>query len=95
MIVSFADSVTEAIWNAEFSKKIKLPASLQEIARRKLRMVDAATDLDALKIPPNNRLEALKGDRKGQYSIRINQQFRICFVWKDGNALDVEIVDYH
>jgi proteic killer suppression protein len=62
---------------------------------KKLWMIDAAPDLKSLRVPPSNRLEALKGDRKGQYSIRINRQYRICFKWESGNALDVEIVDYH
>jgi toxin HigB-1 len=68
---------------------------MQDGARRKLRMIDAATVIDDLRIPPSNRLEKLKGDRRGQHSIRINDQWRICFVWKDNSAIDVEIVDYH
>lgn len=95
MIVSFSDTETEVIWKGRFSKKIKLPASLHNIARRKLRMLAAATTLETLRVPPNNRLEMLKGSREGQRSIRINDQWRICFKWKDGNAHDVEIVDYH
>lgn len=95
MIVSFRDTETEVIWKGRFSKKIKLPASLHNIARRKLRMLAAATTLETLRVPPNNRLEMLKGSREGQRSIRINDQWRICFKWKDGNAHDVEIVDYH
>jgi proteic killer suppression protein len=72
-----------------------LPADIQVVARRKLRMLNSAATLDDVRIPPANRLEALKGSRKGQYSIRINDQWRVCFQWKDGDALDVEIVDSH
>lgn len=72
-----------------------MPSDIQHVARRKLRMPNSATTLDDLRIPPANRLEALKGDRKGQHSIRINDQWRICFSWKDGDAHGVEIVDYH
>ena len=68
---------------------------MQQAALRKLRILNRSMDLNDLKVPPGNRLEALKGDRKGQYSIRINDQFRICFIWKDNDAYDVEIVDYH
>jgi toxin HigB-1 len=95
MIVSFRDDETELIWHGNFSKKIKLPASLHNLARRKLRMIAAATALETLKIPPNNRLERLRGDREGQWSIRINDQWRICFRWQNGSAHDVEITDYH
>ncbi len=95
MIVSFRDYETERIWHGEFSKKIKLPVALQNLARRKLRIIAAAVSIDILKIPPSNRLEPLRGDRKGQWSIRINDQWRICFEWKDGNAHNVEITDYH
>jgi proteic killer suppression protein len=95
MIASFRDEETEFIWKGKFSKKIKLPSQLHNIARRKLRMVAAATTLDTLMVPPNNKLEALKGDREGQYSIRINEQWRICFKWQNGNVYDVEITDYH
>ena len=95
MIVSFRDEETELIWIGRFSKKIKLPTNLHNIARRKLRMLAAATTLETLRVPPNNRLEILKGNREGQWSIRINEQWRICFRWKDGNAYDVEIADYH
>ncbi len=93
MITSFHDSATESIWNGDFTKK--LPNQIQAVARRKLRMLDAAQRLEDLRIPPNNRLEALAGDRAGQWSIRINDQWRICFVWADGRADQVEIVDYH
>src|SRR4030066_2241382 len=95
MIASFKDKESEIIWKGRFSKKIKLPSQLHNIARRKLRMIAAATALEALKVPPNNRLEALKGSREGQGSIRINDQWRICFRWKNGNVFDVEITDYH
>ena len=73
----------------------RLPADIQNVARRKLRMLNNASILDGLRIPPANRLEALKGDRKGQHSIRINAQWRICFRWRGRDAHDVEIVDYH
>ncbi|MBI5676230.1 MAG: type II toxin-antitoxin system RelE/ParE family toxin [Nitrospirae bacterium] len=95
MIASFRDEETEFVWKGRFSKKIKLPVQLHNAARRKLRMIAAATTLETLRVPPNNRLEALKGNREGQWSIRINDQWRICFQWKNGNALDVEITDYH
>ena len=93
MIKSFKDKETEKLFNRHFSKK--LPQNLQHLARRKLVMLDAAPELSALRIPPGNRLEALKGDRKGQHSIRINDQWRVCFRWKTGDAYDVEIADYH
>jgi proteic killer suppression protein len=93
MILNFADKETELIWNAQRSRR--LPAAIQDIARRKLRMLNNAHQLVDLKIPPANRLEMLKGSCKGQHSIRINDQWRICFKWKDGNCSDVEIVDYH
>lgn len=93
MIKSFRDKETEKIFNRNFSKKF--PSDIQHQARRKLIMLDAAPELNALRIPPGNRLEALKGDRKGQHSIRINDQWRICFKWKAKDAYDVEITDYH
>jgi len=93
MIKSFRDKETEKIFNRFFSKK--LPQNIQPLARRKLVILDSATDLDTLRVPPGNRLEALKGDRKGQHSIHINDQWRICFKWKGGDAYDVEIADYH
>jgi proteic killer suppression protein len=95
MILSFGDEETELIWLGRFSKKIKLPTNLHNLVRRKLRMIAAAVTLEMLRIPPNNRLEALKGDRKGQWSIRINDQWRICFEWQNGSAYKVEITDYH
>lgn len=93
MIKSFKCKETKKIWNEEFSKK--MPNDIQRIALRKLIMLHSAEALSDLKIPPNNKLEALKDDRLGQHSIRINDQFRICFIWSDKNAYDVEIVDYH
>jgi proteic killer suppression protein len=83
---------TEKIFSRTFSKK--LPQQIQMKARHKLILLDAATDLTDLRIPPGKHLEELKDDRKGQHSIRINDQFRICFVWKNGDAFNVEIVDY-
>lgn len=93
MIKSFADKRTEDFWGTGRSKGV--PANLQRVALRKLVMLDDAVILEDLKAPPGNRLETLKGDRKGQHSIRINNQFRVCFAWRDGGADDVEIVDYH
>jgi proteic killer suppression protein len=93
MIKSFRDKETEKIFNRHFSKK--LPSDIQHHARSKLIMLDAAPEINVLSIPPSNRLEALKGDRKGQHSIRVNDQWRICFKWKAGDAYDVEITDYH
>ena len=95
MIASFKNDETKLIWEGRFSKKIKLSSDLQNIARRKLRMIAAATMLETLRIPPNNKLEALKGDREGQWSIRINDKWRICFKWQNSNAYEVEIIDYH
>ena len=93
MIRNFADKEAEKIWDGTPSRR--LPADLQSIARRKLRMLNNAENLNDLRVPPANRLEALKGDRRGQYSIRINDRWRICFRWADGDAHDVQIVDYH
>jgi proteic killer suppression protein len=93
MIESFKCKETEKIYFRFFLKK--LPTHIQRVAFRKLRMLHRSTRLDDLRIPPANRLEALSGKRKGQHSIRINQQWRICFVWKESNAYNVEIVDYH
>jgi toxin HigB-1 len=93
MITSFYNEPTEAVCLGNFSKK--LPNQIQAIARRKLRMIDAAQRVDDLRIPPANRLEALAGTRAGQYSIRINDQWRICFVWNGSHAERVEIVDSH
>ena len=93
MIQSFKCKETEKIWNQEFSKKFS--EDIQRVALRKLFMIQRAKELKDLLAPPANRLEKLKGDRKDQYSIRINDQYRICFRWEDSNAYDVEIVDYH
>ena len=93
MIKSFADKDTARIFEREYVRR--LSPSLHAVAWRKLAQLHAATQLDSLRIPPGNRLEALKGDRAGQHSIRINDQWRICFRWIDGGAHDVEIVDYH
>ena len=93
MIRNFADKEAERIWGGTPSRR--LPADIQSVVRRKLRMLANACTLDDLRIPPANRLEALKGIRKGRHSIRINDQWRICFRWIDGDAHDVEIVDYH
>ena len=92
MIENFKDKETERVWSGSGSRR--LPGDIQQVARRKLRMINNARLLEDLRIPPANRLEALKGERKGQYSIRINDQWRICFVWREGNAANVEIVDY-
>jgi proteic killer suppression protein len=93
MIRSFRDRETRTVWNGERSRR--LPGDIQGIGLRKLRLINAAQRLDDLRAPPGNRLEALVGDRTGQHSIRINQQWRICFRWADGGAEDVEICDYH
>ncbi len=93
MIKSFRDKETEKIFNRFFSRK--LPQNIQHIARRKLLILDAAPELNALRIPPGNKLESLKRERKNQHSIRINDQWRICFNWKAGDAYNVEITDYH
>ena len=93
MIINFKSKETKKIWEGEVS--LRLPRDIQNIARRKLRMLNNARQLNDLRIPPNNRLEALKGNRIGEHSIRINDQWRICFRWVDGNATDVIIEDYH
>jgi proteic killer suppression protein len=93
MIKTFASKETERLFHRHFSKK--LPEQIQFSARMKLEILDAAEILEDLLIPPGNRLEKLAGDRKGFYSIRINQHWRICFRWKNENAYDVEIIDYH
>jgi proteic killer suppression protein len=92
MIRSFADEDAAALANGE---RVRRWINIESVARRKLAQLHAAVTLDFLRVPPGNRLEALKGDRHGQHSIRINDQFRVCFVWKDGDAYDVEITDYH
>jgi proteic killer suppression protein len=93
MIGSFRDSETERLWQT--GKSRRLPPDLQLRGFKKLAILNASVALDNLKVPPGNRLEALRGNRTGQHSIRINDQYRVCFVWRDGNAFDVEIVDYH
>jgi toxin HigB-1 len=93
MIRTFKDKKTEAVFNGERPKGF--PADLVKVARRKLAMVSAAVSLDDLKSPPGNKLHPLTGDRAGQHAIWINDQFRVCFVWRNGDAYDVEVVDYH
>ena len=91
-ILSFKDKDSEALWN---SVSVRAFVNIQKVAMRKLVMLDAAGRLEDLRIPPGNRLEALAGDRAGQHSIRINEQFRVCFVWTSNGPKDVEICDYH
>lgn len=93
MIINFGNKETEKIWNGVVSKK--LPTEIQEVARRKLRMINNSIDITDLRIPPANRLEKLKGDLSEFYSIRINNQWRIIFKWENRNAFEVEIIDYH
>lgn len=93
MIKTFACKEAEKLFHGRFSAT--LPQDLQRVAQRKLKQLSAATTLDFLRVPPGNRLEQLAGDRKDQWSIRINDQWRICFSWQDGNVFNVEIVDYH
>lgn len=93
VIKSFKDKETARVWDQEYSSK--LPGNIQERALMKLQQLHAAGSLKDLSIPASNQLEALKGDRKGQYSIRVNRQWRICFRWKEGHATEVEIADYH
>jgi len=93
MILSFIDKETELVYNEQFSKK--LPHDIQRTALRKMIILNYSVSLEDLKIPPGNKLEQLFGDRKGQHSIRINDQWRICFTWENNNAHNVEIVDYH
>jgi toxin HigB-1 len=93
VIRSFADKRTAAIFAGHAVRD--LPQQMQRRARAKLLVIDAAASLEDLRVPPGNRLEALRGDRQGQYSIRINEQWRICLVWREQQAWDVEIVDYH
>ena len=92
MIASFKDKNAEALFDDRPVARLR---AIERQGRRKLLYLNAATELEQLRLPPDNRLEALKGDRKGQHSIRINDQWRICFRWRDGNAHEVEIVDYH
>jgi proteic killer suppression protein len=93
MIKSFHDKDTERLFQRQFSRRF--PQDLHRLAWRKLAILDAAEQLQDLRVPPGNRLEKLSGDREGQHSIRINDQWRICFRWRDGNAYDVEVTDYH
>ena len=93
MIRSFADEDTEHIWQEQYIAAID--RALQRAALRKLELLHAAGSVEDLRIPPGNRLEQLKGDRRGQHSIRVNDQWRLCFTWRDGGADDVELVDYH
>lgn len=93
MIKSFRDTNTERVFNREFVRKF--PREIQQRAFMRLNAIDAAVRLEDLRLPPSNRLEALKGDRKGEHSVRINDQWRISFLWRDGHAERVEIVDYH
>ncbi|MGD9603334.1 MAG: type II toxin-antitoxin system RelE/ParE family toxin [Gammaproteobacteria bacterium] len=93
MIKSFRDRETERVFQGVFSRRF--PKEIQRVAARKLEIIAAATQLDTLRIPPSNRLEKLKGERAGQFSIRVNDQWRICFTWRSGDAYDVEIADYH
>ncbi len=92
MIRSFRCRETERLFNLQPSRRFR---AIERVARRKLELLNAATNLFDLRVPPGNRLESLKGDRKGQHSIRVNDQWRVCFVWRDNDAHDVEIVDYH
>ena len=93
MIRSFADKATQRVWHEEYVRA--LDKSLQRAVLRKLELLHAAADVEDLRIPPGNRLERLTGDRRGQYSIRVNAQWRLCFTWHEGGADDVELVDYH
>jgi len=93
MIKTFTCKETEKLFNRQFSRK--LPQSIQQVARRRLEILAATEELQDLRIPPSNRLEKLSGNRTGQYSIRINNQWRICFEWQSGDAYQVEITDYH
>ena len=93
MIKTFKCEATQKLF--ELAGSTKIPATIQKVALRKLEMLDYATELNDLRVPPANRLERLKGSRKGQHSIRINRQWRVCFVWQQGHAYQVEIVDYH
>jgi len=93
VIKSYRDKEAEKLAQGRFSRR--LPAEIQRRAKMRMERIEAAVELDDLRVPPSHRLELLKGDRAGRYSIRINAQWRICFDWRDGNAYDVEIVDYH
>lgn len=93
MIRSFGSKDTERIWNEQYAKRVD--RAVQRVTLRKLELIHAAKDVDDLRVPPGNRLERPVGDRRGQHSIRVNAQWRLCFVWRDGGAEDVELVDYH
>jgi proteic killer suppression protein len=93
VIKTFKDAETQKIYQRERSRK--LPSDIQQVALRKLRMINNAININDLRVPPANRLEKMSGNREGQYSIRINDQWRICFEWKNGDAFNVEITDYH
>jgi len=92
-IRTFRDNETRKVFEGRFSSK--MPAEIQRKVRMRLLQLDASRTLDDLRLPPSNRLEALRGDRKGCYSVRVNMQYRVCFRWREGDAYDVEIVDYH
>lgn len=91
--MSFGNEAARSAWERRFRKGV--PNDIMKVANRKLTQLNAAVTLDDLRIPPGNRLESLSGDRAGQHSIRVNDQWRLCFVWRDGNVFDVELVDYH
>ena len=93
MIRSFGSKDTERIWHEQYVKRVD--RTVQRAALRKLELIHAAKDVEDLRVPPGNRLERLIGDRRGQHSIRVNAQWRLCFVWRDGGADNVELVDYH
>ncbi len=93
MILSFGNEAARSTWERRFRKGV--PNDVVTVAYRKLMQINAAVALDDLRVPPGKRLEALSGDRAGQFSIRVNDQWRLCFVWRDGNAAEVELVDYH
>ena len=93
MIRSFREGATEAVWNLTFAKGIG--NEVVKAARKKMQILDAAGSIQDLRVPPGNRLEKLRGDREGQHSIRVNDQYRICFTWEDGGAEQVELTDYH
>lgn len=93
MIKSFGDKETEQIWNG--FRSLKLPFEIQEIARRKLRMINSSQDINDMRIPPANHLEKLKGGLSDYYSVRINERWRVIFIWQDNNATKVKIIDYH
>jgi toxin HigB-1 len=94
VIKTFADKSTKEFWDTGKSPRMP-PANLRDVSKKKLIMLNSAARVEDLRIPPGNRLEKLRADREGQHSIRINDQYRVCFVWRDGDAYDVEITDYH